>query len=517
MGKNKKDKKKGKGAEKTTAKTEKKLTNKIKKELQAKGEDDIETILSQLEKEEKKRLQVTEALIDPPSRRLNFSLVAHPDKEQLILYGGEYFNGQKTFVYGDLFFYNIPNNTWTVVKAPGGPPPRCGHQMVVSSANKGQLWVFGGEFASPTQSQFYHYKDLWVFHLETKTWEKIAAPNGPSARSGHRMVLVKKHLFVFGGFHDNLRDYKYFNDLYNFNIETYVWTKLEPTGTAPLPRSGCCMVALNDGKILIYGGYSKERLKKDVDKGLVFNDAFLLNPDKNDATGTKYKWSVVKLGGITFSPRCSMPIVSSTNNSVAYTYGGVFDVEDDEENLSGHFYNDFYQIDLEKLIWKNVSLSGKKEKNTKARRNKNKGEEIDEGVDSGGMEVEKIEEKIESTTISDDGVFKVTVGPAPSVPEAGLISKERNSTFFQPSPRINCGLAIKHGILYLYGGMFEEGDKQITYSDFYSLDLKKLDEWKTIIPDDTSKIEWLGSESESDDENSDEEEEDDEESEMEIE
>lgn len=151
--------------------------------------------------------------------------------------------------------------------------------MVASSANKGQLWVFGGEFASPTQSQFYHYKDLWVLHLATNQWEKIASPNGPSARSGHRMVYLKKHLIVFGGFHDNLRDYKYFNDVYSFNTETYKWIKLEPTGTGPSPRSSCCMLPLSDGKVFIYGGYCKEKIKKDLDKGHVYTDSFLLVPD----------------------------------------------------------------------------------------------------------------------------------------------------------------------------------------------------------------------------------------------
>lgn len=57
------------------------------------------------------------------------------------------------------------------------------------------------------------------------------ALNGPSARSGHRMVHVKKQLIVFGGFYDNLRhDYKYFNDLHIFDLETYVWRKIEPAG-----------------------------------------------------------------------------------------------------------------------------------------------------------------------------------------------------------------------------------------------------------------------------------------------
>lgn len=114
MGKKDKNKKKVKGAEKTSAKTEKKLINKHKKELKAIGEvyqkgtfpktvrfytiflqDDIENIIAQIEKEEQTRQRVTEIVVDPPSRRLNFTFVAHPEKEELILFGGEYFNGQK--------------------------------------------------------------------------------------------------------------------------------------------------------------------------------------------------------------------------------------------------------------------------------------------------------------------------------------------------------------------------------------------------------------------------------------
>ncbi|CAG9763379.1 unnamed protein product [Ceutorhynchus assimilis] len=503
MGKKDKNKKKGKGAEKTQAKTDKKLSSKLKKELKNLGEDDIESIVAQIESQEKKRLQVTECQVDPPSRRVNFTFVAHPDKDQLILYGGEFFNGQKTFVYNDLFFYNIPNNTWTLIKAPAGPPPRCGHQMVATSANKGQMWVFGGEFASPTQSQFYHYRDLWVYHVAQKQWEKITSPEGPSARSGHRMCLVKKQLFVFGGFHDNLRDYKYFNDVYCFDLESYKWKKIEAVGTAPAPRSGCCMMPLQDGRILIYGGYSKERLKKDVDKGHVYTDAFVLGLDKHDQT--KYKWQQVKIGGQHFSPRCSMPVVTSINNLSAYCFGGVFDVEDDEEDISGNFFNDFYQVDLEKMIWRQMQLSNRKD--SKPRRQKATNEE----ETTTSMEVESA-----TTTIADDGVFKVTIGPTPITNEATTNTEEIK--LFQPSPRMNCGLAIKHGVLYLYGGMYEDGERELTFSDLYSLDLKKLDEWKVIIEDDASKIEWLGSDdSESEEEDSSEEEEEDDSSEEEEE
>ena len=140
--------------------------------------------------------------------------------------------------------------------------------------------LFGGEHASPSQLQFFHYKDLWVLSLKTKTWQKINAANGPSARSGHRMVASKKRLIVFGGFHDNNQSYRYFNDVHVFCLQNYTWQQIEVGGAiVPPPRSGCCMAACPDGKILIWGGYSKAQLKKDVDRGVTHTDMFALTPD----------------------------------------------------------------------------------------------------------------------------------------------------------------------------------------------------------------------------------------------
>ena len=76
-------------------------------------------------------------------------------------------------MYGDLVLYNLKKKTWLRIQAPGAAPPRCAHQAVLTAGEGGQLWIFGGEYASPSQSQFYHYKDLWVFYLKTKKWEKI--------------------------------------------------------------------------------------------------------------------------------------------------------------------------------------------------------------------------------------------------------------------------------------------------------------------------------------------------------
>lgn len=50
-------------------------------------------------------------------------------------------------------------------------------------------------------------------------------------------------------------------------------------GQAPTPRSGCQMFALQDGRILVYGGYYREKVKKDYDKGSILIDMYILTPD----------------------------------------------------------------------------------------------------------------------------------------------------------------------------------------------------------------------------------------------
>lgn len=75
-----------------------------------------------------------------------------------------------------------------------------------------------------------------------------------------------------------------------------------------------------------------------------------------------------------------MTVTTAINNLSAYCYGGVFDVEDDEENIAGNFFNDCYQLDLEKFIWKNVTLTGSKDKDLKTKRRKNKDNTQDIGT-----------------------------------------------------------------------------------------------------------------------------------------
>ena len=93
---------------------------------------------------------------------------------------------------------------------------------------------------------------------------------------------------------------------------------------------------------------------------------------EHDTNGTKWKWQSIKLTGTKPSPRTGMSVVANTigkysmsfifritsimiqliffyKGNRAYFFGGVHDDQEDEEDISGSFFNDLYCLDLEKL------------------------------------------------------------------------------------------------------------------------------------------------------------------------
>lgn len=62
----------------------------------------------------------------------------------------------------------------------------------------------------------------------------------------------------------------------------------------------------------------------------------------------------------------------------------------------------------------------------------------------------------------------------------------------EPCPRSSAMAAVKHGKLYLYGGMFEVGDRQFTLNDLYCLDLHKMEQWEVLVEMDPSTLSIIG-------------------------
>lgn len=490
----KKQKKPAKGKEKTERKTAKGEEKRARREARKVGEeDDIEAILRSIQKEEAKKKEVhTEENIPAPSPRSNCSLTINPLKEtELILYGGEFYNGSKTFVYGDLYRYDVEKNEWKLVSSPNSPPPRSAHQTV---AWKNNIYMFGGEFTSPNQERFHHYKDFWTLDLKTNQWEQILAKGCPSARSGHRMVLYKHKIVLFGGFYDTLREVRYYNDLHAFDLDHFKWEEIKPRPGClwPSPRSGFQLAVYQD-QIYLYGGYFKEVSsdKNASEKGTVHADMWSLDP-------RTWEWNKVKKTGMPPGPRAGFSMCVHKKRAVLF--GGVVDMEVEGDVLMSMFMNELYGFQLDNHRWYPLELrkdkpSKNKTKDIKRRESTN---ELEANIGNEDDEVmEDLEEAIDGQSevhgVSNHLNKSLTITKAGSSKSSDVsfdsITQEALPEAVKPSGRINACMAVGKDMLYLYGGMMEVKDREITLDDLYSLNLCKLDEWKCIIP--ASESEWL--------------------------
>ncbi|OON17283.1 hypothetical protein X801_06879 [Opisthorchis viverrini] len=396
----KKDKqRKGKGAEKTVKKTQLKLEKKVMKVEKASGEQSIEQLIDEFKKEQEKLTEVTVIACAPPSPRSHFTFTASPETNELLLFGGEYFDGKKAV-------------------------------FIKTNAIPASVWIFGGEYASPTQVRFYHYKDLWSLRIRTRKWE-----------------LVRKTL--------------YFNDLWQFDITSLHWTMIKLAGDLPAPRSACLFFPGVDLKtVYILGGYRKEALSKEVERGVACTDFFRITLESN-----------------------------------ALLFGGVHDVEtDDGECVFGHFHNDMFVFELDKAKWHIFNYVLPRQTPASIETGQ---KEPEMSVSPNGTSVPVVPSQLAH------GVFTLTLGTKDATGSGDQVLTNKVDTFKQilPPARSSSGFVILGSTLYVYGGVFEVGDRKVTLDDFYSLDLNRPASWQCLYPGTQAEQEWYGSDlDENDDE-----------------
>ncbi|CAH9118258.1 unnamed protein product [Cuscuta europaea] len=517
----KKEQKPGKGKEKTERKTAKADEKRAKRESKKLSpEDDIDAILLSIQKEEAKKKEVTvEDNVPAPSPRSNCSLNINPLKEtELVLYGGEFYNGSKTFVYGNLYRYDVEKQEWKLVSSPDSPPPRSAHQAV---AWKNNLYIFGGEFTSPNQERFHHYKDFWVLDLKTNQWEQLNYKGSPSPRSGHRMVLYKHKIIVFGGFYDTLREVRYYNDLHVFDLDQFKWQEIKGTPGClwPSARSGFQLFVHQD-EIYLYGGYSKEISpdKSGSEKGVVHSDMWSLDP-------RTWEWNKVKKSGMPPGPRAGFSMCIHKKRAILF--GGVVDMDLEGDVMMSLFLNELYGFQVDSHRWYPLELRKEKSSKEKLKRTSNEkpqhkdldskpttmnvehsisdDEDEDFAHDEEAAEVnlDKISSNMKRNVTIDEHVKRRSDEKSLAPVSESVVHCSVPAEAVKPCGRINSCVAVARDTLYVYGGVMEIRDREVTLDDLYTLNLSKLDEWKCIIA--ASEPEWVeASDDEEEDDNGDE-------------
>eukprot|EP00656_Telonema_subtile_P016140 TRINITY_DN18514_c0_g1_i2.p1 TRINITY_DN18514_c0_g1~~TRINITY_DN18514_c0_g1_i2.p1 ORF type:complete len:640 (+),score=185.02 TRINITY_DN18514_c0_g1_i2:138-2057(+) len=360
----KKDKKKKeRGAVKTarkTARTEAKQDRRMERgdELSSESgeegvedEEDAQAILKQILQDNAALANIRSELVSserPSPARRNFSVTANPDRaDELILFGGESYNGKNVRCYNELHVLR-GSDRWFSIKAANPPPPRDSHQVI---SYRGGLFLFGGMFTAPRDTEFLTYRDLWRLDLAEMRWEQIKATSGvpPRERCGHRMVIWKNLLVVYGGYSESSKQVQYFDDVSLFDMDTYSWTKVQKRSESkdewPNARAGFQMALLGD-RVCVYGGTFRKNGGGD-DPMQVFNDMWLLHLDRDPIA-----WEPVKISAAyKLSARCGFSMVAFKNKVVVF--GGAAPHPEDEEVAA--YQNDLHMFSFETNRWHEVT------------------------------------------------------------------------------------------------------------------------------------------------------------------
>ena len=234
------------------------------------------------------------------------------------------------------------------------------------------------------------------------------------------------------------------------------------------------------------------------------------------------------------------------NNNCMIVFGGVIDNEGDHHITESIFYNDLFIFDMDCKRWMSVQLL----KDDRAKQDEEdvnnvndttvvvEEDSTNEEVKSNGFGLTELRqdmfaftdgegnivfENIDGIVLNeeegdddevemDKGLASCSLSTTSEIPDAStktrklkgkkgkgkkvdlkklppVLPKIRDT----PLPRINCASIIRNNTLYIYGGLVEVGDREVTLDDCWSIDLNKCDKkWNCIYPGRMHKQVWKG-------------------------
>ena len=143
------------------------------------------------------------------------------------------------------------------------PSKRWGHSAILHNNN---MIIFGGRHLQRSLSNVYS------LNFSSLTWSKME-PIGiiPLARDSHSAVLYNNtDMIIFGGNGQTTK----FNDLWDFDINEYKWTKMTTQGKSPCARDGHLSTIIYNRYMVIYAGLNE--------KDEVINDIYLFDFENNN-------------------------------------------------------------------------------------------------------------------------------------------------------------------------------------------------------------------------------------------
>lgn len=175
---------------------------------------------------------------------------------------------------------NSTNTSWTDEPQgwAGEPSRRIFHS---ASSSGGKVFIIGGQKADGSQTALSQHE---VFDYKGPTFTALPTANAPPDLYGHTsLVLQNGSLLVFGGYSQSQAASLSFSTIWILDTwaDTFTWSlaRIDNT-TLPIPRRNFAAVVLSDGRILIHGG-------SDAVLQVTYSDGWILDTTKDPMVWTQ--------------------------------------------------------------------------------------------------------------------------------------------------------------------------------------------------------------------------------------
>jgi len=202
-------------------------------------------------------------------------------------------------VRNDIWAYDPVTNEWTQKSWTGPYNAPSVYENTLTSIGNDYLYLYGGRDQNGNlRTASYRY------NVNTGEASSMWVPNGPGGRAGHSAIGRFNEIYLFGGYSGEPPTYQ--NDIWVFDTQSSLWTKLEPRGDPvygfPVPRAHATMVPYGDQILLLHGDNG----------GQPFNDAWIFYPQEN-----RWEYATRQVGNILSRTRSAgAPLGSGTSEQM---------------------------------------------------------------------------------------------------------------------------------------------------------------------------------------------------------
>lgn len=176
-------------------------------------------------------------------------------------------------------------------------------------------------------------------------------------------------------------------------------------------------------------------------------------------------------------------------------FGGVYDTEESEEGIESEFFDTLFAWNIDRNRFFPLTLhrprtQAKKQIAESGHNRRTRGKADEEEL------LRNLEALEARGTIAKDEEASIDMLPEPAEePDSAPTTKPIHFTF--PRPRFNAQLAVQEDILYIFGGTYENRDREYTFNDMHAIHLGRLDGVKELYREEIE--DWQESDDDDDD------------------